>query len=131
MSRHLVDEASLEAAIARGEQLARELICAPGLQSVAARFGLACYRPLLTAVMRESERGETPLTIIHGLEPLVANAVSTVLLNTTLDEEEAVEVLRAFAEDMINEAYGRFRTALASGPGPEVAAVKTLEGGVA
>lgn len=128
----MMDTKSFEAAMLEAEQLARDKMKEPGLIGISCRIALATYRTLFTAITTELDRGSHPVNVLQGLEPLFANAASSIIANTGLSDDECEQAARVFAQRILRETVGRIRAART----PELAAsmsapIKRTEGGQA
>lgn len=95
-------------------------------------MSLALYRPVMTAMRQEVERGTSPVTIVESLQPVLANLIATLILNTDISEVGAERLVERFATGLGNEVSARMRRVYGGDRSSDlVVPVKTVEGGTA
>lgn len=128
----MLDDASFERGLQEGERLAREGSGQDGVPGIACRFSFHLHRSFQVAIRQEVERGSAPLKILRGMEPAIANAAATILVNTNLDIDATRQQMTVFAKNLIAEVMARIELSRADMDDPSlVAEIATVDGGSA
>ncbi|HEX5508780.1 MAG TPA: hypothetical protein VFX37_09775 [Pseudolabrys sp.] len=110
MTRFAMHAGDFDRTCAVAENLARANAAVPGVDGACARAGLALYRPVMSWIVAEMERGTSPLETLQGLVPTLANMVSSVVINADAGEEAEGAVVYV-CEMLMREAIGRLNRA--------------------
>lgn len=123
----MIDQASLEAAIAEGERRASEVSAAPGVKWISGRIGVQCIRSMTIALTSELERGSSPGDVAEGFVPMFASTIAGAVVNSDADIDDISKFIWHLSSYIAEEAIAR-AVAIRSGD-PRTVNVAMIQGG--